>query len=109
MRRRPPRSTRTYTLFPYTTLFRSLGIFHHAFDFIVAQAVVGLDGDFVFLAGALVLGRYVQNTVGVDIEGDFDLRCTTRCGRDAFKVELAQTLVASGNLDRKSTRLNSSH
>src|SRR3546814_10773159 len=26
MIRRPPRSTRTYTLFPYTTLFRSL---HH--------------------------------------------------------------------------------
>src|SRR3546814_10903568 len=25
MIRRPPRSTRTYTLFPYTTLFRSLG------------------------------------------------------------------------------------
>src|SRR3546814_1732978 len=25
MRRRPPRSTRTYTLFPYTTLFRSPG------------------------------------------------------------------------------------
>src|SRR3546814_16594123 len=24
MTRRPPRSTRTYTLFPYTTLFRSL-------------------------------------------------------------------------------------
>src|SRR3546814_5098680 len=28
MRRRPPRSTRTYTLFPYTTLFRSWGIPH---------------------------------------------------------------------------------
>src|SRR3546814_1615085 len=26
MIRRPPRSTRTYTLFPYTTLFRSSGI-----------------------------------------------------------------------------------
>src|SRR3546814_8005014 len=26
MRRRPPRSTRTYTLFPYTTLFRSAEI-----------------------------------------------------------------------------------
>src|SRR3546814_12997095 len=25
MRRRPPTSTRTYTLFPYTTLFRSFG------------------------------------------------------------------------------------
>src|SRR3546814_7512172 len=30
MIRRPPRSTRTYTLFPYTTLFRSL--LHHAAD-----------------------------------------------------------------------------
>src|SRR3546814_17590879 len=29
MRRRPPRSTRTDTLFPYTTLFRSFG---HTFD-----------------------------------------------------------------------------
>src|SRR3546814_7162653 len=26
MLRRPPRSTRTYTLFPYTTLFRSVGL-----------------------------------------------------------------------------------
>src|SRR3546814_19907852 len=26
MRRRPPRSTRTDTLFPYTTLFRSVGL-----------------------------------------------------------------------------------
>src|SRR3546814_6326522 len=31
MIRRPPRSTRTYTLFPYTTLFRS--IFHRAVFF----------------------------------------------------------------------------
>src|SRR3546814_6489840 len=29
MIRRPPRSTRTDTLFPYTTLFRSLPIFPH--------------------------------------------------------------------------------
>src|SRR3546814_82599 len=28
MRRRPPRSTRTDTLFPYTTLFRSIGFAH---------------------------------------------------------------------------------
>src|SRR3546814_16160833 len=28
MIRRPPRSTRTYTLFPYTTLFRSIFINH---------------------------------------------------------------------------------
>src|SRR3546814_13885816 len=30
MLRRPPRSTRTYTLFPYTTLFRSPGGLLHA-------------------------------------------------------------------------------
>src|SRR3546814_7717708 len=29
MRRRPPRSTRTDTLFPYTTLFRSIRAVHH--------------------------------------------------------------------------------
>src|SRR3546814_5760667 len=29
MIRRPPRSTRTYTLFPYTTLFRSAAPFDH--------------------------------------------------------------------------------
>src|SRR3546814_19035556 len=29
MIRRPPRSTRTYTLFPYTTLFRSAGLMEH--------------------------------------------------------------------------------
>src|SRR3546814_13053298 len=43
MTRRPPRSTRTYTLFPYTTLFRSRGIF-----------LVGLIG--VALLSSLVSG-----------------------------------------------------
>src|SRR3546814_18161286 len=32
MIRRPPRSTRTDTLFPYTTLFRSRCHYHHSFD-----------------------------------------------------------------------------
>src|SRR3546814_15344034 len=41
MRRRPPRSTRTDTLFPYTTLFRS----HHrvATDAGAAVTAVGID------------------------------------------------------------------
>src|SRR3546814_5252027 len=33
MIRRPPRSTRTDTLFPYTTLFRSIGLGEHCVDF----------------------------------------------------------------------------
>src|SRR3546814_16611326 len=36
MIRRPPRSTRTYTLFPYTTLFRS--------NIVIDDVPVGLDG-----------------------------------------------------------------
>ena len=45
-----------------------LGIFHHLLNFCFRQAGVGLNGDLVFLAGALVLGADVQNAVGVDVE-----------------------------------------
>src|SRR3546814_9983197 len=38
MIRRPPRSTRTDTLFPYTTLFRSLDVTQHRF---VAEIFLG--------------------------------------------------------------------
>src|SRR3546814_16399334 len=38
MKRRPPRSTRTYTLFPYTTLFRSDG------DLIAGDAMTSGEG-----------------------------------------------------------------
>src|SRR3546814_20952286 len=54
MIRRPPRSTRTDTLFPYTTLFRS------DFTFVsIFIARLDLDGDFHVSAeaGAGVVGR----------------------------------------------------
>src|SRR3546814_16397226 len=47
MIRRPPRSTRTYTLFPYTTLFRSAPL--------VAHPKVGK----VTFTGSVETGRYV--------------------------------------------------
>src|SRR3546814_3576316 len=40
MIRRPTRSTRTDTLFPYTTLFRSLAV---ETDFSVYQKIIGVD------------------------------------------------------------------
>ena len=49
----------------------------------------------MFLAGRLVLGRHVENTVGVDVEGDFNLGNATTCGSDSFEVELADGLVLS--------------
>src|SRR3546814_11172131 len=41
MLRRPPKSTRTYTLFPYTTLFRSGGVPIRVSD--VAEVAIGSE------------------------------------------------------------------
>src|SRR3712207_7256630 len=64
MIRRPPRST----LFPYTTLFRSLGVLDHALDVGVRQAGLGLDADLLLLAGGLVFGVDGDDAVGVRSE-----------------------------------------
>src|SRR3546814_17929271 len=86
MIRRPPRSTRTDTLFPYTTLFRS----------------VLLDGDPVLVEldlDALGLGFLVPHIDAERDDGDHEH------GDDC--VEGVPVHVCF--LDRKSTRLNSSH
>src|SRR3546814_16496931 len=56
MIRRPPRSTRTDTLFPYTTLFRSLGY--------LAERRQRVDRDAVLLGGR-ALGRQ-HDRVGLE-------------------------------------------
>src|SRR3546814_1867021 len=75
MIRRPPRSTRTDTLFPYTTLFRSVVVQHDGQglsqragggDELVAHLGVGLDD------GALVGGEAAG--LVEDLVGDGDLR-----------------------------------
>src|SRR3546814_14563366 len=98
MRRRPPRSTRTDTLFPYTTLCRSDVAFldehqlaHRLFrqDQVAEQLDVGDLVDVAFL------------DAGVDVH-------VAPVGRDAdlgrIHAEIRVTAV-----NRKSTRLNSSH
>ena len=49
------------------------------------------------LAGAQILGGDVDDAVGVDIEGHFDLRHAARRGRDAGELEAAQRLVVGGH------------
>src|SRR3546814_19628604 len=86
MIRLPPRSTRTDTLFPYTTLFRSMGS-----PWWLCVTARDLGRAFRHLA----LGR-MKNTLLLDALGTM--------------LELkppAPRLMAE--LDRKSTRLNSSH
>src|SRR3546814_14775574 len=83
---RPPRSTRTDTLFPYTTLFRSLGAgrFDH----------VGIDGALGQPPGAFQLAG-----LGLEYLDEFA----------ADDLALGFGVGLAGQLDRKSTRLNSSH
>src|SRR3546814_12047261 len=72
MIRRPPRSTRTDTLFPYTTLFRSIGI---AAD---RCAPLGAEGDRVFGAAihrpAWGVGKFVTRQVGLEAGAPIQLR-----------------------------------
>jgi len=75
-----------------------LSISDKLLDFLLGEAalVVG-DGDLLSLAGGLV-GRHIEDTIGVNIEGNLDLRGATRRRRDAFKVELAEEMVVLGHL-----------
>src|SRR3546814_8369928 len=102
MLRRPPRSTRTDTLFPYTTLFRSV------LDTDVAMAV---DGVATFRA--YQSDRFLG--CGFDDIGDNHIRAPTGKNTGGSAADTAAcarhdiaALLQSG-LDRKSTGLNSSH
>src|SRR3546814_19263255 len=86
MIRRPPISTRTDTLFPYTTLFRSAG-FRPDIDDRIADAGCGRVKDLVLF-------------------GDADGH---RIDQDIAVIGGVEIDLAADRGDRKSTRLNSSH
>src|SRR3546814_12322499 len=74
MIRRPPRSTRTDTLFPYTTLFRSAGDsrIDHRSRSVFVRGVTLKAGDIITLDGStgeVMLGE-VQ-TIQPELSGDF--------------------------------------
>src|SRR3546814_20039157 len=94
MIRRPPRSTRTDTLFPYTTLFRS-------------QNDRESPGPRVIMPATVRIGR--------DKPVQVEARAKDSADVIAFKVRLSGVTddtcrqVVREAIDRKSTRLNSSH
>src|SRR3546814_13037135 len=67
MIRRPPRSTRTDTLFPYTTLFRSRRDGHGVAGHLVVAVAPGEDvgDDLVVARIALVIGVVLGPGIGV--------------------------------------------
>src|SRR3546814_13928284 len=97
MIRRPPRSTRTDTLFPYTTLFRfGAGL--------LDARVVGLDleslaQDLSDLCDLVGVARGEQQPHALQARGAGGSATVARCS----------SMISPMPLDRKSTRLNSSH
>src|SRR3546814_2157231 len=119
MIRRPPISTRTDTLFPYTTLFRSL----HDLDATTVDGAVTLDNVQMFydkldqpLSGISGTVNFTRTgATGDDISGRFEdlplsVRIEPRAGTHGVVIaDFPFTPNADGVGDRKSTRLNSSH
>src|SRR3546814_6873984 len=114
MIRRPPRSTRTDTLFPYTTLFRSrTGRRHAAAD---ARARTPVAARTRRLSAPRRVRPVVRRDRRRDRARSRRLPATRRTGARP-RPRRASTLSGRararagdrGGLDRKSTRLNYSH
>src|SRR3546814_17549895 len=102
MIRRPPRSTRTDTLFPYTTLFRSnLGCPHGMCERGMGSAI-GQVPEFVERTT-----RWVREAVNIPVFTKLTPNITDIL--EPAEAALAGGAHAVSLIDRKSTRLNSSH
>src|SRR3546814_11386122 len=111
MLRRPPRSTRTDTLFPYTTLFRSkisgrqlnefLGHVHF-WVFFIGVNVLFFPMHFLGMSG---MPRHIPDYTGA-------YAYWNQIASLGYVIMAAGLVIFFINLfwsDRKSTRLNSSH
>src|SRR3546814_15233146 len=98
MIRLPPRSTRTDTLFPYTTLFRS-----------VARQFVGADRFRNQIGGNLPRdGIETVEILRREQAANEQIAAAVEAGRP-MAVDNGAIAGALFGADRKSTRLNSSH
>src|SRR3546814_7856701 len=98
MIRRPPRSTRTDTLFPYTTLVRAKAVLVVAFD---ARRLIDQIRH-LLPAGAEVLSLDAMRL-------DDSMLTNRRNYLDPINFATNFAFFRDGDGDRKSTRLNSSH
>src|SRR3546814_20795826 len=105
-RRRPPRSTRTDTLFPYTTLCRSTNPATAAFAGFTVEDIPATEAGRVNLEA-------LKARLGPDVAGVMITNPNT-CGLFEREMKaISDAVHAAGGYvyceDRKSTRLNSSH
>src|SRR3546814_15822662 len=95
MLRRPPRSTRTYTRFPYPTLFRSRGFAGAEYD---AHLIQIMEGD-----------QFSSGFVSVNPNSKIPALLDRSASPPIRVFESGAILLYLAEKDRKSTRLNSSH
>src|SRR3546814_10338342 len=113
---RPPRSTRTYTRFPYTTLFRSLkktwpSLKVYAVEPTLSPVISGgkpgphsIQG---IGAGFIPANLHTQLLDGTILVEPADAK--EMALRSAHEEGMLVGISSGATLDRKSTRLNSSH
>src|SRR3546814_12399618 len=114
MIRRPPRSTRTYTPFPYPTLFRSNGLYPHVRGYQGTHMACQSQSNIArkdsrqnaqackSLLRAHRMARAIENqSFGISLQ----------MGSKRFNniLVVREFILRGGNDDRKSKRLNSSH
>src|SRR3546814_4683015 len=106
MIRRPPRSTRTDTLFPYTTLFRALAGRRHR---LLCAVVVMRDGVRIWHHNAvatLTMRGFSEDFLDAYLAAAGDAALASV---GAYQLEGLGAQLFARIEDRKSTRLNSSH
>src|SRR3546814_16640669 len=95
----PPRATRTDTLFPYTTLFRSQRMKRGGLGRAAALAAA------IFGSMAVAGGTVAAQDVDLEALENVPALITA----DELTYDETNGLVVAAGKDRKSTRLNSSH
>lgn len=83
-----------------------LRVGNHLFNLVVGETGRRSNSHRLLTVGCLVNGRNVNDTVGVDVEGDLDLRNTLGCRRKASELEVTEKLVVSNQLSLTLVNLN---
>ncbi len=76
--------------FPFVFVRMTLRILLHATDVGITQSGRIFDSNRCLLAGCLVLGMHIQDTVLIDVERYLDLGAAAWSGGQAFQIELAE-------------------
>src|SRR3546814_20502468 len=115
---RPPRSTRTDTLFPYTTLFRSVAalLLYSGYNALVGAdrhnlgyAVLGGTAGFAATALGALMAVVLRDISSRTQDIMLGFAAGMMLAGSSFSLIMQGIEAAKNIVDRKSTSLNSSH